>query len=120
MLHPTNLRFVGAFISVGDCDPPLRRAGCSFYSTAYRSGGFPPEIKKAPEREDKKAPEREDKKPLKREDARHFRTWHSYEKVIRKPAALATVSSAASAVFLRCSAYEQSIGRKNGHRMRIN
>lgn len=31
------------------------------------------------------------KTPLKREDARHLSAWHSYEKVIRKPAALATV-----------------------------
>ena len=31
------------------------------------------------------------KTPLKREDARHLSAWHSYEKVIRKPAALATI-----------------------------
>jgi len=31
------------------------------------------------------------KYPHKREDARYLRTWHSYEKVICKPAALATV-----------------------------
>ena len=37
----------GAFISVGDCDPPLKRASCSFYPTAYRSGVFPTEIKRA-------------------------------------------------------------------------
>jgi len=31
------------------------------------------------------------KTPRKREDARHLDAWHSYEKVIRKPAALATI-----------------------------
>ena len=35
--------------------------------------------------------EQNKKTPVKREDARYLRTWHSYEKVIRKPAALATI-----------------------------
>ena len=32
---------LGAFISLGDCDPPLRGESCSFNPTAYRSGVLP-------------------------------------------------------------------------------